>query len=219
MPVGVEAGRVFKVGVLHPQFGRPLVHLLHERLFAPGDRLGQHHRAVVGGVDRRRLDDIRKGHLLPRLQPDLGPAHRSGVVGTADRLVKGNLPRLQRLEGQKQGHNLGDRRRGHRFVGVFLIEDGIPRHEDAAPGRDIEGNGVCRPAGRLFRRRGRYTKRINPRRYYQRRQPPGPLPPPLCHLLHTPFFTESICGQGSFYASVKGIPSGCVKGEIAPSGQ
>ena len=124
MARGGQAGAVEKVGVLHAQFGSPLVHQGHEGLLAARHMLGQGHGAVVGGHHRYCFDHIPDGQLFILFQPDLGPAHGDGMGGSGDHVLPRQLPGVDGLHYQQQGHHLSD---GGGFIlgmSVLLIENG-----------------------------------------------------------------------------------------------
>ena len=121
LPV-VEASAVDKVGVLHAQLRRPLVHPGHEGLLAAGHMLGQGAGAVVGRGDHDGLEHLPQGELLPDLEIDLAAAlGRRGLRGR-HHVVPADAALIQGLHHQQQRHHLGHAGRGQLFMVVFFKE-------------------------------------------------------------------------------------------------
>ena len=99
-------------------------------------------------------------HLLARLQPDLRAAHRAGVVRAGNRVLVGELPIIDRLHHQQQGHHLGDGRGGQLFVRVLLIEHlhGGLLHQNCRFRGQPQAPRL-RGGGLLIPRKDRYTQR------------------------------------------------------------
>ena len=136
MPLGRQARTVDKMGVVHVQLRRPLVHPLDEGFLRPRQMLRQRHGAVVGGHHRHRLHHVVDGHLLMLLQPDLAAPHAHRVGGGGHRVVPAEAAAIDSLQHQQQGHHLGHGGRLVLHVGVVLIQH-RPRglfHQDGRRG-------------------------------------------------------------------------------------
>ena len=124
----------------------------------------------------------------PRFQPDLTTAHAGRVLAHRHRGIQGQLPVVDGLKGQKQGHHLGDGRNGHTPVGVLFVQHraGGLVHQDGRPAGQGQSGPLLRrhqlcPAFLCCCRQRRRAQR-QPQQAERRRPPPGPpgAPHSLC---------------------------------------
>ncbi len=145
-----QAVAVDEIGVFHPQFRRPLVHLSHKRLFCARQMFGQRHGAVVGRRHGHRFQHFFHRHLLIFLQVNLASPLAGSPSGGRHRLVQRNLAAVQRLHHQQHSHHFGDAGRLPRLIGVFFVEHlPVLVHQDSAGRHNAGQFGLC-PGGRLF---------------------------------------------------------------------
>lgn len=149
MTLGVQSAGIAEGGLLHPQRSGAGVHLLHEGRLAAAHQLGHSHGRVVGGGDADGLYHLVQRKMLPRLEPDLTAAHMIGVLTDRHRRLHRQPPVVDGLEGEEQGHDLGDGGDGHPLVGVLLVE-----HPAAALLDEDGGAAVERELRRGSRREG-----------------------------------------------------------------
>ena len=134
----VQPRAVDEVGMLHPQLRGAGVHQGHKGRLAARHVLGQGRCAVVGGADHHRLEHLVDGKLLALLQIDLAPALAGCGGGGRDPVLPTDLPAVQCLHHQKQGHHLRHACGLAPLVGVLLKQDRPGRRvdQDRARGRD-----------------------------------------------------------------------------------
>ncbi len=117
-----QPGGVAVDGAGHPDLARLVGHLAGKGPFAAGHALGEHRCRVVGRARHQPEDQVLHLDLVAGMQAELGrrPACRIG----RDRqiLVETQPPGMQRLEGQIEGHHLGQRGRIGDLVGVDLAQ-------------------------------------------------------------------------------------------------
>ena len=152
---GVETVGVEKLGVGHPQRGRPLVH----------------HHDEVGAVSCHCLGD-RGGGVVARLDHDVGQqviGHPDlalpyvGLARVSDRRGVGRggngdlVGEDEILGGQHRGHQLGDRGGGHLEVGILGPDLGflIDRIHHPRSGGDVGGFGGGKRQDRRWGQRDR----------------------------------------------------------------
>ncbi len=138
-----QAGGVVVGGVVHAERMRLGGHQLGEFGFIAGKRFGHHHRHVVGRFGHDGADRGSNFDALARLQAQLGGRLRGGVLGHRHFGRKLDLARLQPLEQQIERHDLGQRSRMARAVGVARLHDGagIGVHHDRGIGRIVAFGG------------------------------------------------------------------------------
>ncbi len=137
-----QARGIAESGAGHAETPRPDRHHPREGALRSGHRLGDHRRGIVGGLgdeaQHRLLDG--DGHAGTQRQ---APRHGGCVGGHGKVLVHSQAPLLERLERQVEGHDLGDRRRMARGVGIDLVQD--------VAGACIEHDGGVAVLGSLHR--------------------------------------------------------------------
>ncbi len=110
------------MGVVHPQLLRAQGHQGGELAFRSADPLGHGHGHVIGRLHRHRPDRLVHRDAVAGAHAEAGRGRAGGVGRDIDPVRQGQLARLQGLEGQVERHQLGDRRRIARAVGVLLVE-------------------------------------------------------------------------------------------------
>ena len=147
----IQPAGVAERGLLHPQLGRPGVHLLHKSGLAAANQLGHRHGGVIGGGNADGPEHLIQRELLPRLQPDLAAAHVVGVFAHRHKGIQRQPAVMDGLKGQQQGHYLCNRRDGHFFLGIFLVQHPAAVLLDQDGGAAVEGEcrSRCRREGRF----------------------------------------------------------------------
>ena len=158
----VEAGGIFKVGGGTADFGGLVVHHLDKRLLAPGDRLGQHPGGIAAGGEHQPVEQVDDPHLLARVEPGVRGVHPPEVVEdgirSGDRL--GEV--VDVFQHQQAGHDLRQRSRIHRGIGVFLVDDDAGVHVDEVDGGRVDGKAdVDGAGGRTAGRPGGFAGRLS----------------------------------------------------------
>ena len=126
-----QPGRVDEVRVLHAQPRRFLVHALDERVLRSGDGFGERDRRIVA-----RLHDHAVQQLVDADTAFFGsmnmrePSARHALSDTVTICEGMSSLSLQRAEDEVRGHQLGQRRRLARFVGVL--------RDQRLPAQDVE---------------------------------------------------------------------------------
>ena len=141
MPFRVQAAAVDKLGVVHTQLLRPLVHHIHKQALRPSDMLSHSHRRVVGRGHGDTLDHGLHALGLPLLQEDLGTAHGGRVGRRRHRILHTDLSLGKGIEDQQKCHDLGDAGGWKLLMGILLQNHGSRGrlHQNRRGSRDAKG--------------------------------------------------------------------------------
>ena len=126
MSLGRQAVGVDKIGVLKPQRRCLFVHGGNEGFFATVNRLCKGYGGIVGGDHDQGFQQIVHGHLLPRLQEYLRPAHGCRPLADGNHVRKGQLALIDSLHDQKGCHHLGYAGDGKPLV-LVVRKQNLPR--------------------------------------------------------------------------------------------
>ena len=140
-----QAGGVVVIGVHHAECARLAVIMPREVALAAAERFGHHHRDVVGRLGDDGLDGVLDLDRLAGPQAELGGRLLGGVLGDLHFARELDLAGLQALEQQIKRHDLGERGRVARAVGVGLLQHraGIGVDHDGGVGRVVGGMGAA----------------------------------------------------------------------------
>ena len=105
-----------------PSWRALLGHQPGEFLLAAGDVLGHGDGHVVGALGDQDLDGIDESDLLALVEVELGGGRGSGVGRELDLGLVAEPALLDQLEGQVDGHHLGERGGVARLVGGALVQ-------------------------------------------------------------------------------------------------
>ena len=147
-----QAGGVLERGVLQAEGLRLAVHHADELVERAADRLGQRHRGVVAGLHDLALEEFLdgRGHGgVDEHQRTAGLALVPGPLGDRQALLQRELLVVDRGEDHVQAHQLGQRGRIGRDVGVALgqgLVAGQVEHQEAL-GVDLGGLRCLRVRG------------------------------------------------------------------------
>ncbi len=138
--VGRQARGVDVGGAGHAQHSRFQGHELGEFFLRSADRLGDHRGGVVRRLGDQRLDRVLDLDGLIGLEAELHGTLTGGVCGDLERGIELELAGLELLEQQIKRHDLGERGRVARLIGLDCVEHfaGLVVDHDV---------GVVRPAG------------------------------------------------------------------------
>ena len=145
-----QAGGVAVDRLVHAEAARLAGHLARELGLVAGQRLRHHDGGVIGGLCDKPLDGVFDRQFLSRLEAELGRRlHRRPAAETSISVARLDPPRLHLLEQQIERHDLGQRRRVARRVGVGLVQRraGLGVDDDRGVAR-IVGS---RPGPRVWR--------------------------------------------------------------------
>ena len=104
-----------KQRIRRPQLARPLVHALHEGLFAARKPFGDRHTRIIRRTDGDALQKFPHGIGEPRIEKDLRTAHTRRMFADFDLLVQLQFALVHRLKGKEQRHHLAHARDGQMF--------------------------------------------------------------------------------------------------------
>ena len=125
----------------HAELVRLAGHEARELLLAAGNVLGDRHGNVVGALGDENPDGVEERDLLALGQIELGGCGRRGVGGHLDLGLIAEPALLDELEGEVDGHHLGERGRMARLVGRALVQDAagiaVDHQHGAFPGGGV----------------------------------------------------------------------------------
>ena len=123
MPIRIQTAGIFKMGILHPQFLRFLIHPFHKGFLAACHKFRHGNGCIIG-----RSNGDAFGHIccrlgFSRLQKDLRTTHGCRVLTDLHTVFPLELSAFLRFINQQQRHNLRYTGRRHGFMAVFFIQD------------------------------------------------------------------------------------------------
>ena len=152
----VQPGAVDEMGVRHPQFRRPLVHLLHKSAFAARNQLCHGAGAVVGRRHGNGFEHIRHRHCFPRLEVNLASSLGGGGLRSRHLVIQVNPSVVQRLHNQQHGHHFRDAGRSQALVTLLFVKHRAGGHIHQQGAFCIQVQVHCRrPSGQHSRQQHR----------------------------------------------------------------
>ena len=103
-----QAGRVAEIAAGHAEALRRRRHLAGKAGLIPADALGQHHRGVIGRTGDGGEDGVFDADLLALGKAELGWRHGCGIGGGREDIGQLEAARRHLLEGEIEGHQLGE---------------------------------------------------------------------------------------------------------------
>lgn len=122
LPCGGQAGGILEQRAAHAQGAGLAVHLAHESPAVAVDVLGHGHGRVIAEATAMPVSRRTRGTRSPARRCMDEPPVAAGLAADLHFPVEGNTACLDRVQGQKHAHELGQRGGRNGRVGALLIQ-------------------------------------------------------------------------------------------------